>query len=131
MTDTYDTRLGLFIDGEWITAGRETQAVLDPASGRTLGELPLATPADLDRALAAADRGFKTWRATAPQERAAVLARTAALVRERADLLARLATLEEGKPYTEAKGEVMATAALLDFHAGEAVRIYGRVLPRP
>jgi succinate-semialdehyde dehydrogenase/glutarate-semialdehyde dehydrogenase len=131
MTDTYDTRLGLFIDGEWITAGRETQAVLDPANGRTLGELPLATPADLDRALAAADRGFKTWRATAPQERAAVLARTAALVRERADLLARLATLEEGKPYTEAKGEVMATAALLDFHAGEAVRIYGRVLPRP
>ncbi|MEA1082793.1 NAD-dependent succinate-semialdehyde dehydrogenase [Sphingomonas sp. CD22] len=131
MTDTYDTRLGLFIDGEWVTAGRETQPVLDPASGRTLGELPLATPADLDRALAAADRGFKTWRATAPQERAAVLSRTAALVRERADLLARLATLEEGKPYTEAKGEVMATAALLDFHAGEAVRIYGRVLPRP
>ena len=131
MTDTYDTRLGLFIDGEWITAGRETQAVLDPANGRTLGEVPLATPADLDRALAAADRGFKTWRATAPQERAAVLSRTAALVRERADLLARLATLEEGKPYTEAKGEVMATAALLDFHAGEAVRIYGRVLPRP
>ncbi|WP_137898378.1 NAD-dependent succinate-semialdehyde dehydrogenase [Sphingomonas sp. 2SG] len=131
MTDTYDTRLGLFIDGEWITSGRETQAVLDPANGRTLGEVPLATPADLDRALAAADRGFKTWRATAPQERAAVLSRTAALVRERADLLARLATLEEGKPYTEAKGEVMATAALLDFHAGEAVRIYGRVLPRP
>jgi succinate-semialdehyde dehydrogenase/glutarate-semialdehyde dehydrogenase len=131
MTDTYDTRLGLFIDGEWITSGRETQAVLDPANGRTLGEVPLATPADLDRALTAADRGFKTWRATAPQERAAVLSRTAALVRERADLLARLATLEEGKPYTEAKGEVMATAALLDFHAGEAVRIYGRVLPRP
>ncbi|MGU3314655.1 NAD-dependent succinate-semialdehyde dehydrogenase [Sphingomonas sp. M6A6_1c] len=131
MTDTYDTRLGLFIDGEWITAGRETQPVLDPASARTLGELPLATPADLDRALAAADRGFKTWRATAPLQRAAVLSRTAALVRERADLLARLATLEEGKPYTEAKGEVMATAALLDFHAGEAVRIYGRVLPRP
>ena len=132
MTDTsYDTRLGLFIDGEWITTGRETQAVLDPATGRTLGELPLATPADLDRALEAADRGFKTWRATPPQERAAVLSRTAALVRERAELLARLATLEEGKPFAEAKGEVMATAALLDFHAGEAVRIYGRVLPRP
>jgi succinate-semialdehyde dehydrogenase/glutarate-semialdehyde dehydrogenase len=132
MTDTpYDTRLGLFIDGEWITTGRETQAVLDPATGRTLGELPLATQADLDRALDAAERGFKTWRATPPQERAAVLSRTAALVRERAELLARLATLEEGKPFTEAKGEVMATAALLDFHAGEAVRIYGRVLPRP
>ena len=54
---------------------------------------------------------------------------TAALVRERADSLARLATLEEGKPFAEAKGEVLATAALLDFHAGEAVRVYGRVLP--
>ncbi|PZQ61835.1 MAG: NAD-dependent succinate-semialdehyde dehydrogenase [Sphingomonas taxi] len=132
MTDTsYDTRLGLYIDGEWITAGRETQPVLDPATGRTLSDVPLATVADLDRALDAAERGFRRWRATAPQERAAVLSRTAALVRERADMLARLATLEEGKPFVEAKGEVMATAALLDFHAGEAVRIYGRVLPRP
>ncbi|EZP57286.1 MULTISPECIES: NAD-dependent succinate-semialdehyde dehydrogenase [Sphingomonas] len=131
MTDTsYDTRLGLLIDGEWIT-DRETQPVLDPATGATLAQVPLATAADLDRALDAADRAFKSWRAVAPQERAAVLSRTAALVRERADRLARLATLEEGKPLAEAKGEVMATAALLDFHAGEAVRIYGRVLPRP
>lgn len=79
----------------------------------------------------AAARGFDQWRKTAPQERAAVLHRTAALVRERAEELARLATLEEGKPIVEARGEVAATAALLDFHAGEAVRTYGRVLPRP
>lgn len=127
----YDTRLGLYIDGEWISEGRETQPVLDPATGATLAEVPLATSADLDRALEAADRGFHLWRATPPQERAAVLQRTAALIRERADRLATIATLEEGKPFTEAKGEVAATAALLDFHAGEAVRIYGRVLPRP
>ncbi|WP_267393668.1 MULTISPECIES: NAD-dependent succinate-semialdehyde dehydrogenase [unclassified Sphingomonas] len=134
MTDPhsrYATRLGLYIDGEWITEGRETQPVLDPATGATLAALPLATSADLDRALDAAERGFRLWRATPPQERAAVLSRTAALVRERADLLATIATLEEGKPFAEAKGEVGATAALLDFHAGEAVRIYGRVLPRP
>lgn len=134
MTDTrtrYDVSLGLYIDGEWITGGRDTQDVLNPATGQSLGELPLANKADLDRALEAAERGFRKWRDTAPQERAAVLTRTAALVRERADKLAALATLEEGKPFAEAKGEVMATAALLDFHAGEAVRIYGRVLPRP
>jgi succinate-semialdehyde dehydrogenase/glutarate-semialdehyde dehydrogenase len=134
MTDPhsrYDTRLGLYIDGEWITDGRDTQPVLDPATGSTLAEVPLATPADLDRALAAAERGFRMWRATTPQERSAVLQRTAALVRERSDRLATIATLEEGKPFAEAKGEVAATAALLDFHAGEAVRIYGRVLPRP
>ncbi|WP_277979676.1 NAD-dependent succinate-semialdehyde dehydrogenase [Sphingomonas phyllosphaerae] len=132
MTDSpYDTPLGLYIAGEWITAGRDTQEVLNPADGQAVGHVPLATAADLDRALEAAERGFRAWRATAPQERAAVLARTAALVRERADSLARLATLEEGKPFAEAKGEVLATAALLDFHAGEAVRVYGRVLPRP
>lgn len=132
MTDSpYDTPLGLYIAGEWITDGRDTQEVLNPAEGRAVGHVPLATAADLDRALEAAERGFRAWRSTAPQERAAVLSRTAALVRERADSLARLATLEEGKPFAEAKGEVLATAALLDFHAGEAVRIYGRVLPRP
>jgi succinate-semialdehyde dehydrogenase/glutarate-semialdehyde dehydrogenase len=124
-------RIGLHIDGEWIVDGRETQPVLDPATGATLAEVPLATTADLDRALDAAERGFRTWRATAPQERAAVLQRTATLIRARADRLATIATLEEGKPFAEAKGEVAATAALLDFHAGEAVRIYGRVLPRP
>jgi succinate-semialdehyde dehydrogenase / glutarate-semialdehyde dehydrogenase len=127
----YDVRLGLYIGGEWITGGREAEPVLNPATGQVLGELPLASEADLDRALEAAARGFLAWRSTPPQERAAVLSRTAALVRERADRLARLATLEEGKPLAEAKGEVMATAALLDFHAGEAVRVYGRVLPRP
>ena len=68
MTDTsYDARLGLLIDGEWITSGRETQAVLDPATGETLGAVPLATTADLDRALEAAERGFRTWRAVPPQ----------------------------------------------------------------
>lgn len=65
---------------------RETRDVLNPATGQALGALPLATKDDLDRALDAADRAFRLWRATAPQERAAVLSRTAALVRERADL---------------------------------------------
>ena len=127
----YDVPLGLHIDGEWITAGRDTQDVLNPATGKALGELPMASESDLDRALDAADRAFRVWRATAPQERAAILSRTAALVRERADRLATIATLEEGKPFAEAKGETLAAAALLDFHAGETVRIYGRVLPRP
>ena len=128
----FDVKTGLYIGGEWLgPEGRETQAVLNPATGQPLGDLPLATTADMDRALEAAARGFDQWRKTAPQERAAVLSRTAALVRERAEELATLATLEEGKPIVEARGEVAATAALLDFHAGEAVRIYGRVLPRP
>lgn len=129
---TDDTGLGLYIDGAWLSGeGRDTFPLRDPATGAEIGRLPLATTADLDRALAAAEAGFRRWRKTAPEERAAVLQRTAALLRERRDAIARIATGEQGKTLAEAKGETTATAALLDFHAGEAVRIYGRVLPRP
>jgi len=124
--------LGLYVGGEWRgPAGRDTQDVINPATGATIAALPLAGPADLDDALEAARRGFAAWRATAPEERAAVLNRTAALIRERADRIAGIATLEQGKPLAEARGEVMGAAAILEFHAGEAVRQRGRVLPRP
>lgn len=123
--------LKLYIDGAWRGAvGRELQPVLNPASGETLGELPLAGAQDLDDSLDAAQRGFATWRKTSPEARAAVLVKTAALLRERADTIAAIATREQGKPLAEARGEVMGAAAILDFHAGEAVRHYGRVLPR-
>ena len=124
--------LQLHIDGEWLGVGhRRTHTVLNPASGDALGELPLADDADLDRALAAADRGFSHWRRTDPNKRAAVLAGAARLLRERAEIVARNATLEEGKTLAEARIEVHAAAGLLDFYAGEAVRLYGRVLMRP
>ena len=127
----YEARLGLYIDGAWLTGeGRDTQDVLNPATGGAQAALSLATAADLDASLAAAQRGFLLWRATAPEARAAILTKTAAFIRERADHLAQIATLEQGKIKAEAKGEALFAAALLDFHAGEAVRIYGRVLPR-
>jgi succinate-semialdehyde dehydrogenase/glutarate-semialdehyde dehydrogenase len=123
--------LQLYIAGEWRGAnGRDTQAVLNPATGESLGELPHATSQDLDDALEASERGFVAWRATPPEARAAVLVRTAALLRERADAIAAILTLEQGKPLAEARGEPLYAAAILDFHAGEAVRNYGRVLPR-
>jgi len=128
----YDTELKLFIDGEWIgVEGRETHKVVNPATGETLGELPLATAADLDRALDAAARGYRIWRAKSADERGAVLAGAARLLRERADRIATIATMEEGKTLPEAKGELMMAAGLFDFYAGEVKRIYGRVLVRP
>ncbi|MCM8731613.1 NAD-dependent succinate-semialdehyde dehydrogenase [Hephaestia sp. GCM10023244] len=121
----------LYIAGEWRDAtGRDSQPVLNPATGDLLGELPLATAEDLGDALEAAQRGFLAWRATPPEARAAVLNKAAALLRERADTLAGIATLEQGKPLAEARGEVIGAAMILEFHAGEAVRNYGRVLPR-
>ena len=124
--------LKLFIDGEWIGAdGRETHTVVNPATGEALGELPLATPADLNRALDAAARGFRIWRATPAAQKAAVLQGAAQLLRERADKIARIATLEEGKTLPEARGELGMATGLFDFYAGETQRIYGRVLVRP
>lgn len=132
MSTAFPATLGLYIDGEWLSGGgRDTHTLLNPATGAGQAELPLANAADLERALEAAQRGFEAWRAVAPEQRATVLRKTAELLRERADHIARIATLEQGKPLAEAKGEVLGAAGLIDFHAGEAVRVYGRVLMRP
>jgi succinate-semialdehyde dehydrogenase/glutarate-semialdehyde dehydrogenase len=128
----YPETLGLYIDGQWLSGdGRRTTEVYDPATGAVLGELPLASKDDLDRALAAAQTGFEVWRVTPPEQRFQIMIKAAALLRERAERIARVVTMEEGKPFAEAKGEVLAGASMLEFHGGEAMRIYGRVLHRP
>lgn len=129
---SYDADLKLFIDGSWQTGeGRDGFAVVNPATGGQIADLPLATEADLDAALAAAERAFPVWRATSVDERAAILHKAAALIRERADAIATLLTTEQGKPLAEARGEVLSGAAQFDFFAEEAKRAYGRVLVRP
>ncbi|MCC6924755.1 NAD-dependent succinate-semialdehyde dehydrogenase [Novosphingobium sp.] len=132
MSKSYDADLALFINGAWkIGEGRDMFPVVDPASGEAIAEVPLASPADLDEALDAADKGFALWRATPVEARAAVLKKAAALLRERADGIARLLTMEQGKPIAEARGEVASSAQLFDWCAEEASRIYGRTLVRP
>ena len=132
MTTAYDADLALFIGGSWqIGEGRDLFPVVNPASGETLAEVPLATPADLDAALAAAEAGFALWKATPVEQRAAVLHKAAALIRERAETIATLLTLEQGKVIAEARAEVLSSAQMFDWCAEEASRIYGRVLVRP
>lgn len=123
--------LGMHIAGEWIMRAERTHTVINPATAETLGELPLADKADLDRALDAADRGFRQWRTTPVEERARVLHGAAQLLRDRIDAIATIATLEEGKTIAETRIETMACAGLFDFYAEEAKRAYGRVLVRP
>jgi succinate-semialdehyde dehydrogenase/glutarate-semialdehyde dehydrogenase len=126
------TDLKLYIDGEWLSAGsRRTQRVINPANGATLGELPLADTADLDRALQAAERGYRLWRRATAEERGRVMKSAAQLIRQRADNIARIATLEEGKTVGEARAEAMMTANLFEFYGEECRRTYGRVLVRP
>lgn len=123
--------LYMHIAGEQVGVGhRRTHTLVNPATGATLGELPLADAADLDRALDAAVKGFAVWRKTPAEARAAVLRKAATLMRERGDHIARIATMEEGKVLAEARAEVNMVANLFEFYAEECRRTYGRVLVR-
>jgi succinate-semialdehyde dehydrogenase/glutarate-semialdehyde dehydrogenase len=129
---TYQADLKLFIDGSWRAGeSRDAMPVINPATGGTIAEVPLATSGDLDEALAAADRTYPEWRATDVEKRGAILHRTADLLREQAQEIGALLTQEQGKPVAEAVGEVLGSAQMFDFFAEEAKRSYGRVLVRP
>ena len=120
----------LFIDGQWQNAadGR-TLAVFNPATGQEIGRVAHASKADLDRALAAARQGFLAWRDMPAADRAKIMRKAAALIRERAAEIAPLITQEQGKPLVEAKGETLAAADLLEWFADEGLRVYGRLVP--
>lgn len=120
----------LYIDGEWREGqdGRQID-VVNPATGEVIGRVAHAATSDLDAALAAAERGFQTWRATSAFERYKIMRKAAELLRERADGIARLMTQEQGKPLAEARGETLAAADTIDWLAEEGRRTYGRVVP--
>jgi len=120
----------LFINGQWQDAadGR-TLAVFNPATGQEIGRVAHAGKADLDKALEAAQKGFETWREMPPADRAKIMRKAAALIRERANEIAPLLTQEQGKPLVEAKGETLAAADLIEWFADEGLRVYGRLVP--
>ncbi|MDR2852937.1 MAG: NAD-dependent succinate-semialdehyde dehydrogenase [Burkholderiaceae bacterium] len=120
----------LFIDGRWQDAvdGR-TLPVVNPATGQEIGRVAHAGRADLDLALAAAQKGFETWREMNAAARSKIMHRAAALMRERAADIAALLTQEQGKPLAEAKGETLAAADIIEWCADEGLRIYGRIVP--
>lgn len=123
-------KLSLYIDGEFLSGqGRVEQDVINPANLQVIAKLPHASEADLDLALSSAQRAFQTWRKTSPLERGAILRRAAQLCRDRADEIGRHMTLDQGKILSEAITEVRACADHCDWHAEEARRIYGRIIP--
>jgi len=123
-------KLELFIDGEFRQGSDgKTEDVINPADESVLGELPHASKADLDEALAAADRMFPVWRDTAAVNRAQILNKAAQLIRERMDSIARTLTMEQGKTLPESKGELLRCPEILEWYAGEGMRAYGRIIP--
>lgn len=132
MTDMNYPQLRMLIDGQWTAgSGTDTLAVENPATGAELARLPVATDADIAQAIDAARRAFPGWAGTAPRKRAAILHRAAALVRARTDELSRLMALELGKPVAQGPAEVARAAELFEWHAEQALRVAGEVVPGP
>jgi succinate-semialdehyde dehydrogenase/glutarate-semialdehyde dehydrogenase len=120
----------MHIAGDWCQgATGRTAPIVNPATGEVIGEVPLATTADLDRALDAAAEGFRAWRGTPIARRTEILHAAAGLLTERAAEVGRIMTLEQGKPLAEATGEARRVADTLRWHADDARRAYGRIIP--
>jgi succinate-semialdehyde dehydrogenase / glutarate-semialdehyde dehydrogenase len=122
--------VSLHIDGAWCkgAAGKD-EPILSPATGDAIGTVPHAETSDLDRALAAAAKGFATWRKVSAFDRYKLMRKAADILRGRADEIAAVMTMEQGKPIFEAKMETLAGADIIDWFAEEGRRAYGRVIP--
>lgn len=121
-----------YVDGEWVEAeSGERMTVYDPATGKAIGSVPRMGREDVRRAIDAAERAFREYRALTAKERAALLRRWYELVMENADDLAYIMTREQGKPLAEARGEIAYGASFIEWFAEEAKRVYGDVIPTP
>ncbi len=128
--DAMAVDVSLFIDGAWRPgASGRTLDVINPATEDVIGTVARAEIADLDAALATAQKGFAVWRAISAFERGKILRRAAVLLRERSEKIAHVMTREQGKPVKEAKVEISVAADTLDWFAEETRRAYGRVVP--
>ncbi len=120
----------LHINGQWCPAASgRTLPVVNPANHNQIGTVAFAEKADLDRALEAAEQGFKVWRRVSAFERCKLMRKAAEIFRERAETVATCMTFEQGKPIGEARMETLAGADLIDWFAEEGRRAYGRVIP--
>jgi len=123
------SKFGQYIDGKWqASEKKETYDVTNPATEEIIGKASKATSTDVDKALKSAEKGFKIWKKFSPWDRAAIIRKIADLMRKKNNELAKWMTLETGKPFAEALGEVSASADIFEWNAEEAKRIYGQTV---
>ena len=123
-------RQAMLIDGEWVQADSgATLEVRNPATGELVGHVPNGGRVETERAIKAAERALKEWRAALPKERSAVLRNLFNLMHEHIDDLAMILTAEQGKTLSEARGEITYAAGFIEWFAEEAKRIYGDIVP--
>jgi succinate-semialdehyde dehydrogenase/glutarate-semialdehyde dehydrogenase len=122
----------MYIDGNWVKAlSGKSYDVINPALAQKVGKAPFGNGEDAKLAIEAADRAFKSWSRLTAKERAAYIHRIADLIEERQDEMARIITLEMGKPLKEALSEVEISTEYLRWSAEEGLRNYGKVIPAP
>ncbi|MEW9306262.1 NAD-dependent succinate-semialdehyde dehydrogenase [Labrys neptuniae] len=125
-------REAAYVNGQWIAADNgKSLPVTNPATGELIGSVPDCGKDETARAIAAADAAFPAWRAKTAKERAKILHKLADLIEANAEALGVLLTVEQGKSLTEARGEVVFSAAYVRWFAEEAQRVYGDVIPSP
>lgn len=124
------TKSQMYIDGRWCDAANGRRlAVINPADESTVAEVAHGGRAEAEAAIDAAARAMPAWRALTAYDRAKILKKTADLMRERADMLARTLTLEQGKPLPEARAEILHSADTFEWFAEEGKRAYGQIIP--
>jgi succinate-semialdehyde dehydrogenase / glutarate-semialdehyde dehydrogenase len=122
--------VSIHIDGAWCkSAGGREEPVLNPATGEAIGKVPYVNKSDLDRALAAAAKGFAVWRKVSTYDRYKLMRKAADILRTKADAIAEAMTMEQGKPLLEARLETLAGADIIDWFAEEGRRTYGQIVP--
>src|SRR3954453_6663011 len=120
----------MYIDGKWCDAqDGKTIGVINPATEEIVAPMAFGSRADTKRAIEAAGKAMPAWMKLTPYDRAKVLKKTADLMRERADAMARTLTMEQGKPLAEAKAEILHSADTFEWFAEEGKRAYGQVIP--
>lgn len=119
----------LFIDGAWRDGSQTPIPVCNPATGERIFDLASVGEEQLDEALDASVRGFKTWREVSPFDRSKILRKAADLLRERVDAIAPVLVAEQGKTLPEARSEVLTSADVIDWFAEEGRRTYGKIVP--
>ena len=125
---TCQTRM--LINGRWVTASQGgTRAIINPATEEPVAEVCYGSPADAHAAVDAASAAMPLWSAMTAYQRCDILRKGTSLLRERVDAIARLLTMEQGKPLAEAKGELLVSANWIDWCAENGKRLYGQIVP--
>ncbi len=124
-------RQAIYLNGAWHEPGTEAIEVTNPATGEVLGRVPKASREDTRRAIEAANAAFPDWAARTARERSTVMRRWYELIVENADDLAAILTAEQGKPFAEARGEILYGASFFEWFAEDTKRISGETIPAP